>query len=181
MKLYLIGYMAVGKSTLGKRLSNALELPFIDLDAVVEQAAGSSIAALFASHGEAHFREMEHRALIDFAESNESGLLSTGGGTPLHFNNMELMLRSGTVVWLRLPPKMIVSRLLVKPQKRPLIAHLNPDELLDYVTTHLEVRSAVYCLAHFELDTKEVGSIDLTELLERIKRQNLENNANNEK
>lgn len=169
MKVYLVGYMAVGKSTLGKRLSNALDLPFTDLDVAVEQQAGLSIPEIFASHGEAHFREMEHRALKDFAESRQDGLLSTGGGAPMHHGNMDLMLSTGTVLWLRLSPKMIVSRLLLKPHKRPLIAHLNADELLAYVSQHLEERSAVYSRAHLEVDTKSVRTMDIEACVESVR------------
>lgn len=171
MKLYLVGYMAVGKSTLGKRLSKALDLPFTDLDMAVEQAAGMDIPAIFASLGEAHFREMEHRALKDFAESNTEGLLSTGGGAPMHHGNMDIMLSTGTVLWLRLPPKMIVSRLLEKPQKRPLIAHLNPGELLAHVSQHLEARSKVYCRSHLEVDTRGVRTMELDGLVASLRQK----------
>ncbi len=164
MKVYLIGYMGVGKTTLGKRLSALLGLPFTDLDAAIEAQAGTTIAAIFAEKGEPHFREMEHQLLSDFADNAKPGLLSTGGGAPMHHDNMERMLRSGVVVWLQLSPEMLASRLLQKPHKRPMVQAVETGKLPEFIAIHLKARTPTYQRAHLHADA---GSMD-SEQLKRL-------------
>lgn len=153
MKVYVIGYMGVGKSTWGKKLASILALPFTDLDAEIEKRAGISITEIFDRQGEAAFRKMERDLLDQFAKSEEHGLLSTGGGAPMNANLMDQMLESGAVVWFQLPPEAIAARVSKSPSKRPLVAGLEGAELTSRISSHLGSRLPVYQRAHFSFST----------------------------
>jgi len=169
MKIFLIGYMGVGKSTIGKKLAAALHLPFIDLDAQIETHAGMKISEIFSQKGEAHFREMESRLLAQHADSEHEMVLSSGGGTPCHGKNIDLMLRSGVVVWLQLSPKIIAARLGQGQQLRPLLSHLSGEELPTYIEIHLKSREPFYAKAHLSADTHNLNSEKFAGLIEKIR------------
>ena len=94
MKIVLLGYMASGKSTIGKLLSKALSMPFIDLDAYIESKEKSSIKAIFNTKGEIYFRKIEHAHLCDLLDSEKDFVLSLGGGTPCYANNMDAIVKA---------------------------------------------------------------------------------------
>lgn len=171
MKVYVIGYMGVGKTTWGKRLASLLDLAFVDLDATIEAAEGVSIARIFEEQGEAAFRQMEAGQLRQFSERHEPGLLSTGGGAPVHGDNMELMLRTGTVVWFKLPPEVIASRVQKSKDKRPLIKGLEGDALIEKIRMHVARRQPVYEMAHLQFSTMDVDSQRLETLARQVKAQ----------
>ncbi|NEN24463.1 shikimate kinase [Cryomorpha ignava] len=162
MNVYLIGYMGVGKTTIGKRLSRRLEYAYCDLDAQIELETKSSISALFAEKGEAAFRKIESEVLSNIP--NNGTVISTGGGAPCHNDNLDFMLKAGIVVWLKMSPEMIVSRLLPGKAKRPLIAKLKDDELLDFVKAHLRKREPTYSRADISLDVNNMDSKKMDDL-----------------
>jgi len=90
--------MGCGKTTIGKKLSKALQLPFIDLDTLIEKNENTSINTIFDTFGENYFREIERKYLLKVFEY-ETGIIATGGGTPCFFNNMELMNKNGISVF----------------------------------------------------------------------------------
>jgi shikimate kinase len=164
MKVFLIGYMGVGKSTIGKRLASALGIPFVDLDKEIEKTEGNSIAEIFAEKGEAYFRKKETKALTEMVQSALNAVISTGGGTPCHAENMDVMLNSGVVVWLQLPSHVIAQRLVKSQSERPLIAGLLPDVLPDFIRDHLESRLPFYQRAHIAFDTRDINAEKLKAL-----------------
>lgn len=99
-RLFLVGPMGSGKSTVGKHLADLLECPFIDSDAEIEQRAGADIPWIFDVEGEAGFRRRETAVLQDLAE--RSGVIATGGGAVVAQENRELMARTGAVVFLNI-------------------------------------------------------------------------------
>jgi shikimate kinase len=141
-----------------------LGLPFADLDREIEKMEGTSIAAIFAKKGEAYFREKETQALTEMAQSTRGAVISTGGGTPCHAENMDLMLNSGVVVWLQLPSHVIAQRLEKSQSERPLIAGLLSDALPDFIKTHLESRLPFYQRAHIAIDTRDFNAEKLKAL-----------------
>jgi len=169
MKVYIIGYMGVGKTTLGKKLAKALGLPFTDLDAEIARIENASIATIFAEKGETYFREKERDLLSAFAEKSGSGLLSTGGGAPVHFDNMDIMLNSGTVVWFTLVPGAIAARVIGSKEKRPILKGLSGEDLLRRITTHLAERSPYYSRAHLRFDTSDSNPQKITTLADAIR------------
>ena len=117
--LVLIGLSGCGKSTLGRRLSKALRMPLLDTDAMIEAAAGCSIADIFAKHGEAYFRDLESEACR--AAALQSGvIIATGGGMVLREENMEALASSGMLFFIDRHPSRILRTASLGD--RPLVA-----------------------------------------------------------
>ena len=112
IRIFLTGYMGAGKTTLGKALARELHIPFIDLDWYIEERFHKTVGELFSERGEASFRELEKNMLHEVGEF-EDVVISTGGGAPCFFDNMEYMNRVGTTVFLDVDPKVLFSRLRV--------------------------------------------------------------------
>jgi shikimate kinase len=147
MKVFLVGYMGVGKTTLGSRLAKILGNPFIDLDKALESEEGMTIRDIFAERGEAYFREKESLMLRRLTSENEEFVLSTGGGAPLQNGNMDYMNDSGCTVWLKMSDKMIFDRLRQGKEKRPLIANKSDAELMEFIHESLSKRESTYAEA----------------------------------
>lgn len=150
--IYLIGYMGCGKSTLGKALAARCDIRFVDMDDYIESRAGKSIREIFASEGEAAFREMERNTLNELAEM-PNAVIACGGGTPCFGDNMEVMNRNGVTVHLRTSHGRLLERLKRGRAKRPLIANLNDDELDKFISEQLEKRMPHYSKAAFTFDS----------------------------
>ena len=157
MNLYLIGYMGTGKTTVGKLLSKKLNRSFADIDGFIENRYRQTIAAIFEEKGEAGFREIEHRTLLEIS-GFENIVVSTGGGLPCFFDNMDLMNRTGITIYLRTSVNDLVYRLNFNKQKRPLIRGKSPEELRDFVETSLKKREPFYNQAGFIIDVPYCSS-----------------------
>ncbi len=157
-RIYLIGYMGVGKSTIGKRLSKLLNLSFIDLDILIESKYHKSISDIFKDYGEDGFREIERKSLQEVSEI-EDVVIATGGGTPCFFDNMELMNSTGITVYVKAEPKDLVEQLQISKRKRPLIANKTADSLLPFITNHLNEREVFYTKADIIFNVKKLVSI----------------------
>lgn len=123
--IILIGMMGCGKSTIGMALSYRMKMPFVDLDSWLEHRTGRTIKEIFASDGEAGFRDIEHQIVAE-AASWRNTIISTGGGVVLREDNMKLLRRSGLVVFINRPVEEIVKH--VNIQKRPLLKD-GPEKL----------------------------------------------------
>ncbi len=151
--LVLIGFMASGKSTVGKRSARRLGLPFCDSDALVEQAAGRTVAEIFRHEGEAAFRERE-TAAIEALSARGPLVLSTGGGAPMNPRNAAILRDTGVVVLLWAEPEAILAR-VGDPASRPLLASAHDPAAR--VRELLAVRAPVYrSVAHAVVDTTEL-------------------------
>lgn len=150
-KIFLIGYMGCGKTTLGKVLASRLEMDFVDLDAFIEQRYFKSIPQLFEEKGESGFREIEHTALLEVCEF-ENAIISTGGGVPCFFNNMEIMKRSGLTVYLKVTPKVLTEVLKKAKRNRPLIKNKSEEELFHFIEENLAKREAFYSQAELTIN-----------------------------
>jgi len=144
MKIFLIGFMGSGKTYWGKLLSVKLQLPFRDLDTVIVEKEGKSVADIFAEKGEEYFRYQEKEMLEQIAKEEESFILSCGGGTPCFFNNIEFMKKSGKVVWLNTSVEVLKERLLKERMTRPLIREIGDAELKRYIIRKLSERKMSY-------------------------------------
>jgi len=91
MNIILLGYMGVGKSLIGKQLSDLLNQNFIDLDTYIEKKEGKSIRNIFSDSGDIYFRKVESKLLKDCLSNNKNIILSVGGGTPCYYNNISLI------------------------------------------------------------------------------------------
>lgn len=166
-KVFLIGYMGVGKTTIGKRLANLMDIPFIDLDQSIEESNEMSVSKIFSEKGEAYFRQRELEELHHFIKEQDSFILSTGGGTVMIEGAMDLMLKNGIVVWLDLPLKMILDRLKQK-KDRPLLEGKKGRELEAFVEAHFAERQGQYARAHIKFDASDLNSEKLHQLHQEI-------------
>lgn len=153
-----MGFMGSGKTTLGRALHAATGIDFVDLDDAIEERAGMSIKEIFAAKGEAYFRQLEIETLALVAE--KSGIIACGGGTPCFGDNMALMNRLGTTVWLQAPVELLCDRLIVAAAKRPLIAGMTRAELNEYVVKTIEARTPFYSKAKHMFDASDLDTAD---------------------
>ena len=124
-RIFLIGYMGAGKTTLGKAFAREMSLNFIDLDWFIEERFHKTVQQLFLERGEDGFRELERKMLHEVAEF-EDVVVSAGGGTPCFFDN---------------------RRLRVAKQQRPLLANKSDEELMDFICEALQKRHPFYSKA----------------------------------
>ncbi|MEY8019838.1 shikimate kinase [Muriicola sp. SD30] len=161
-KIILIGYMGSGKTVVGKELARQRNLRFVDLDDYLEDQTGNSIPEIFQNKGEIFFRKEEHKYLKEVLNSNENLVLSTGGGTPCYSGNMELLLQATpNVFYLQMSVGGLVQRLSLEKDNRPVISHLEKEELPDYIGKHIFERQAFYTRATHTIpcDGKSVEEI----------------------
>ena len=145
-RIFLIGYMGAGKTTLGRALAKELKIEFIDLDNYIEERLCKSISQIFAEKGEEGFREIERRMLHEAGEF-ENVVISTGGGTPCFFDNIEYMNRQGATVFLDVPVERLFIRLSIARKKRPLIMGKSDEELRCFIAEQLAKRLPHYSKA----------------------------------
>lgn len=156
--IFLIGYMASGKTTLGRALAASTKMRFVDLDEYIEAEAGKTITQIFAEDGEAHFRHLESIALKQLTATGDDGIIvACGGGTPCFGDNMDLMNQSGTTVWLTAPAEVIIRRLVAERASRPLVAKLSDGgDLERFVIENLNRRTPHY--------SRSIGRFDSSRL-----------------
>jgi len=143
MLIYLIGYMGCGKTTIGKKLATQLNYSFLDLDDVIEQNQKKSIAEIFEKDGQNTFREIEKNNLHNTFNLKNT-IISTGGGAPCFFDNMEQMNRYGTTIYIKLSPKALTKRLSNLRSSRPLIKEKTDEELFNFIEKMLSERELFY-------------------------------------
>jgi shikimate kinase len=169
--VFLIGYMGSGKSSLGPKLARKLDVPFFDLDQEIERSFGLSIADVFRNHGEHAFRKKERELLHVFSTREDCFVLSTGGGTPCYFDNMEVLAKSGIVVYLHLSPAALASRLRHGKDQRPVIAGVAPEDLTDFIAAQLSKREAYYNRAHIKVSGLSLRMEMLLKRLEEVNKK----------
>lgn len=150
-RIFLMGYMGCGKSTLGKKLAHQLNWQFIDLDEKIESDSGKSIPEIFSESGEQVFRVLEANALLDVSVQ-ENAVISLGGGTPCQAGNLDIIKDKGSSIYIQLPPKVLADRLKQAKEGRPLIAGKSDEELLDFIEEQLGLREPYYMQADFQIN-----------------------------
>jgi len=151
MKLFFIGFMGCGKTTWSRKLAAHLGYAFIDLDHVLEEQAGMTIAEYFSSFGEDAFRELESSILKDTAYP-ENAVISTGGGLPCFFDHMEWMNSNGKTLYIKLSPKTLAERLESGKAKRPVLQGKHGEELIAFIADKLIEREPYYNQATYIVD-----------------------------
>lgn len=142
-RIYLIGYMGSGKSTLGKVIAKRIGWNPVDMDSYIENRYHKTVNQIFASEGEDGFRRKE-KVVLEELSSFEEIVISCGGGTPCFFNNMELMNNTGITVYIQLPPKILADRLRKSRENRPLVKDKSDAELEDYISAQMAQREGFY-------------------------------------
>ena len=115
----LIGLMGAGKTAVGRRLANRLDLPFIDADNEIEVAAGQTISEIFAEHGEAYFRQGERKVIARLLEGGPQ-VLATGGGAYMNADTRANIKARGISIWLKADLRVLLKR--VGPARQPAVA-----------------------------------------------------------
>lgn len=148
IRIFLIGYMGAGKTTLGKAFARAMGLTFVDLDWYIEERYHKTVRQIFEERGEDGFRELEKRMLHETGEF-EDVVISVGGGTPCFFDNMDYMNSVGQTVFLDVDVKVLFRRLKVAKQQRPLLANKTDEELMTFIVEALQKRLPFYSKANY--------------------------------
>ena len=155
IRIFLTGYMGAGKTTLGKAFARKLNLPFVDLDWYMEERFHKTVGELFVERGEAGFRELEKNMLHEVG-AFEDVVISTGGGAPCFFGNMDFMNRNGKTVFLNVHPDVLFRRLRVAKQQRPILQGKQDDELKEFIIRALEKRTPFYSQAQYVFNADEL-------------------------
>jgi shikimate kinase len=143
-RIFLIGYMGSGKTTVGKSLAEKLGYSFVDMDLYIEEKHFKAVYQIFEELGEEKFRLIEKQTLHEVAQF-ENVVISTGGGAPCYFDNMDYMNAQGTTVYLKLSIKQLAVRLETsKANKRPLLANRKGEELRQFIFNGLSKRESFY-------------------------------------
>lgn len=140
--IFLCGMMGTGKSLVGKHLAKKLNLPFTDLDSLIESETGKTIPQIFKEIGESGFRVIEKNSLIKYL-NHPKGVLALGGGSLHNQLLVDLIKNSGILILIDTPIEILVSR-LKKSRRRPMIKGLNVDELKLYIEKLQKERKPFY-------------------------------------
>jgi shikimate kinase len=154
-RIFLIGYMGAGKTTVGKKLAQQLHLDLIDLDHFIEKRYHRTISRIFEEEGEIKFREIEAGVLEEVADF-ENVVISTGGGVPCFHNNMQRMNDAGITIYLKVSPEELAKRLELCKNTRPLIKNKSQDELKTFVSENLIKRETFYNQASIVFEAEKM-------------------------
>ena len=150
--IVLVGLMGAGKTSVGRRLADRLEIPFIDADHEIEAAAGKSIPEIFADHGESYFRDGERRVILRLLDSGGK-VLATGGGAFMNAETRDLIRRKAISVWLRAELPLLMKRVR-RRSNRPLLKAGDPEEVMRRL---IDERYPVYAEADITVDSRDVA------------------------
>ena len=164
--LVLVGLMGTGKTTVGAACATRLGRPFVDSDELVEATSGQTVADIFATSGEATFRDLERRAIADACDSPDPLAIACGGGAVLDADNRRRLRASGSVVWLRTSPAVLAARVRDAVRSRPLLEAKDPRQELERLA---ELRAEAYeAAAHVTVDT---DGLDVDQVVDAVLRE----------
>ena len=149
--IVLVGLMGAGKSSIGRRLAEKLDVPFVDADHEIEVAADKTIAEIFKDHGEAYFREGERRVISRLIE-NGAQVLSTGGGAFINEETRHGIQAHGISVWLKADLSLLMKRVM-KRADRPLLQTENPEAVMQEL---MDQRYPIYATADVTVESRDV-------------------------
>ena len=140
-RIFIIGYMGAGKTTVGKALAKELNIEFYDLDWYIEARMRKTVKQIFDEQGEEGFRRIENNMLHEVGEF-ENVIVSCGGGTPCFFDNMDFMNRQGETVYLKATPEVLYGHLKMGKTVRPLLLNKTPEEVQVFIKEKLQKSEA---------------------------------------
>lgn len=166
--IFIVGFTAVGKTTVGRKLAERLGKPFIDADEYLEQKYHSSIGSMFEGCGVEKFRKREKVILIELSQKQDT-VIATGGGLPTWDDNMETMINRGTVIYLKASPEAIAKRLIEVKDTRPTVYGLDDEGIREHVKSLLPKREVFYAQAQITIDAEHLEtSQDIDLVVDRI-------------
>ena len=164
MRVYLIGYMGSGKTRFGSELSATTGYPFIDIDEIFEAKYRISIVDFFDKYNEATFRKLERDLLLDTINYIDA-VISTGGGTPCFYDNMDFIKKNGISIYLKMEIQSLVNRLAIVKKKRPLLKDKSLTDMEPYIRAQIVEREIFYNQADFTVDAEVVTVNDVVRLI----------------
>jgi shikimate kinase len=165
-KIFLVGFMGCGKSSLGRKLARQTGWEFVDTDTAAETRAGMSVAEIFAARGEAGFRELEREVVKEIVADPRALVVALGGGAVAGEGAVEMLREAGTVVYLKRLPGALASRMSDAGRaRRPKIAGMDDAELVDYIEKTLPEREKQYNKANFVVDCDALADEAVVRLL----------------
>lgn len=169
MIISLVGYMGCGKSHISKILSEKINFKLIDLDKEISRRNKLTIPEIFEKKGEIYFRKLERETLEEILATEENLILSLGGGTPVYYNNMEIINNNSKSIFLRASIGTLTERLSKQKEKRPLIANISDENLPEFIAKHLFERNEYYnkALISINTDSREPEAI-MNEIIEKL-------------
>lgn len=171
IKISLIGYMGSGKTSTGRLISEKMNLDFFDLDEEIEKKHQKTISEIFQKNGQIKFRKIEKEMLNELLNSDKSMVLSLGGGTPAYYDNMDVINKHSVSFYLRHNLKTLSDRLINQKENRPLIAHLNSEEMNEFIAKHLFERRNFYEKANYIINASDKDINKLSEEIIRLLHQ----------
>ncbi|MFD2552623.1 shikimate kinase [Bizionia sediminis] len=170
MKIIIFGYMTSGKSLIGPKLAQKLEVPFYDLDQFIEANENMSVSEIFQTKGELYFRKKEHSYLPAFLQQPD-GVYALGGGTPCYGSNLDIIKaqENAKTVYLNVSVAQLGQRLFHNKAERPLVAHLGTQAAVtEFVGKHLFERLSYYNQADYSINANGTPEETLTQLLKLL-------------
>jgi shikimate kinase len=168
MKIFLIGLPGSGKSTLGVQLAQLLTFDFLDTDELIVRTESMTINEIFQQYGEDHFRKIENATLKQLGTLSNT-VISTGGGLPCFYDNMDLILSMGFSIYLNVAPEVIAERLYsVNDQTRPMVKGKSKEEMLAFLIQKYDERKGTYQKANLEISESTTAD-EIVELLKAQK------------
>ena len=164
MRIFLIGFMGCGKTTLGKKLAKHLNYNFIDLDSYIEKTTNKTITEIFENKGEKKFRIVEKENLMEVCKKDNL-VIATGGGTPCFFDNMQKILDNGKAIYLKMEIEDLLERLETEKSQRPLIENKSTKELENFIRNKLSEREYFYKKSNYILQGKSICEKEIQNLI----------------
>ncbi len=163
--------MGSGKTSTGRLISEKMNLDFFDLDEEIEKKHQKTISEIFQKNGQIKFRKIENEMLNELLNSDKSMVLSLGGGTPAYYDNMDVINKHSVSFYLRHNLKTLSERLINQKENRPLIAHLNSEEMNEFIAKHLFERRNFYEKANYIINASDKDINKLSEEIIRLLHQ----------
>lgn len=162
--IFLVGFMASGKTTLGRILAKELKTEFVDSDEAISKLAGISIDEIFKNRGEVYFRNLEWDFIQNFTSNKKMSVVATGGGMPCYNHMMDVLNNNGLTVYIKTSSHTIFNRLLANHNHRPLIMGMESAQLRKFIDHTLNEREPIYSKSKIVVN----GDLDLDETVQNI-------------
>ncbi|MDR0972325.1 MAG: shikimate kinase [Bacteroidales bacterium] len=164
MKIFIVGFMYSGKTTFGKKIANTLSLKHIDTDKYFEEKYNISINDFFEKYSEDSFRKLEHEILLEIIKQDNI-VVSTGGGLPCYYNNMDIMNKEGKTIYLNMSFSEIISRQRHSKRIRPLLKNKTQEECLVFIKDLLEEREKTYKKSQITIKGRDIKKSETLNML----------------
>jgi len=158
--IYLVGFMGSGKSTIGKKISEKLNLKFLDTDKIIEKKNSMTINQIFYNQGEKYFRNEEKKLLIELNKYKKT-IISTGGGFVCNSRIIDLINKNNFTIYLKYKSETLYKRLLKEKQNRPLLKNLKESDLKKFIENLLFSREKYYNKSKIIIECKEINENEI--------------------